>query len=66
MRHERVNGMNKEKLKAKLLDWDKALQEDIRKYNALGDNRAYQFSLGCQSVVREVLKEMEEDHERRN
>lgn len=58
--------MDEEKLKAKLLDWDKALQADIRKYNALGDNRAYQFSLGCQSVVREVLKEMEEDHERRN
>lgn len=33
--------MNEEKLKAKLLDWDKALQADIRKYNALGDNRAY-------------------------
>lgn len=61
-----MNGMNKEKLKAKLLDWDKALQADIRKYNALGDNRAYQFSLGCQSIVHEVLKEMEEDHERRN
>lgn len=58
--------MNEEKLKAKLLDWDKALQADIRKYNALGDNRAYQFSLGCQSAVREVLKEMEEKHEQGN
>lgn len=55
--------MNEEKLKAKLLDWNKALQADIRKYNALGDNRAYQFSLGCQCIVHEVLKEMEEDHE---
>lgn len=61
-----MNGMNEEKLKAKLLDWAKTLQADIRKYNALGDNRAYQFSLGCQSIVHEVLKEMEEDHERRN
>lgn len=58
--------MNKEKLKAKLLDWNKALQMDIRKYNALGDNSAYQFYLGCQCIVHEVLKEMEEGHERRN
>lgn len=59
--------MNEEKLKAKLLDWDKALDADIRKYNALGDNRAYQFALGCQSVVHEVLRLIkEEDHERGN
>lgn len=61
-----MNGINKEKMKAKLLDWGKALQEDIRKYNALGDNRAYQFPLGCQSIVHEVLKEMEDGHERGN
>lgn len=58
--------MNEEKLKAKLLDWAKTLQADIRKFNALGDNRTYQFSLGCQSIVHEVLKEMEEDHEQGN
>lgn len=61
-----MNGMNKEKLKEKLLDWDQTLQGDIRKYHDTGDNEACQFALGCLCIVHEVLKELEEDHERRN
>lgn len=58
--------MNEEKLKEKLLDWDQTLKSDARMYNAQGNNRMYHFALGCLSIVHEVLKELEEDHERRN
>ena len=58
---------DEKKLKAKLLEWNEALDADIRKATALGDNRAYQFALGCQSMIYEVLKLItEEDHEQGN
>lgn len=56
--------MDEEKLKEKLLDWDQTLKSDAMTYNAQGNNRMYHFALGCLSIVHEVLKEMEKDHER--
>lgn len=56
--------MNEEKLKEKLLEWDETLKSDARTNNAQGNNRMYHFALGCLSIVHEVLKELEKDHER--
>lgn len=40
---------------------DEALEPYVRKYNNQGNNPMFQYILGCRSMIREVLRMMEDD-----
>lgn len=53
--------MRERTLEETLTDWDRALEPYIQKYNSKGNNPMFQYLLGCRSMIREVLRMMEDD-----
>lgn len=54
--------MDEEKLKEKLLEWDETLKPFARKCHDEGNNELYQFNMGALSMIREIIKFMEEEN----
>lgn len=53
--------MRERTLEETLRKWDEALEPYIQKYNSKGNNPMFQYLLGCRSMIREVLRMMEDD-----